>query len=209
MTRGAPVGLTSTPFDAHPLRTPRLLLRPLVESDVDDVFAYQSIPDVVRYLPWPVRDREESRRHTRTRLGYTRLAADGDGIVLAAELSDTEGGRGRVIGDFSVILTSIDNAQVDVGWVLHPDYQGRGYATEAARAVLDLVFGEIGAHRVQARLDPANAASAALCRRLGMRHEARLREGEIFKGEWGDLDIYAILDREWAASPTSPASPIR
>ncbi len=197
-----PAGLTTLPYELHPVRSERLLLRPLTEADVDNVFAYQSIPDVVRHLPWPLRTFDESRQHTLKRAGFTRLEKDGDGIVLAAELVGPDGTAGRVIGDFSIILKSHENAQVDVGWVLHPDYQGKGYATEGASALLDLAFGEIGAHRVCAELGPANTASAALCRRLGMRHEAHFVEYEIFKGGWGDLDVYAILDREWTIRPS-------
>src|SRR5436190_1234172 len=65
----------------------------------------------------------------------------------------------------------------------------------------------IGLHRVSATLDPRNEASAALCRRLGMREEAHHVEDLWFKGEWGDTAIYAILDREWrrpAGGLTSP-----
>jgi RimJ/RimL family protein N-acetyltransferase len=197
-----PTGLTTLPYTAHPVRTERLLLRPLTEADVDDVFAYQSIPDVVRHLPWPLRTHDESREHTVKRAGFTRLQGNSGAIVLAAELVGPDGSAGRVIGDFSIILQSSENAQVEVGWVLHPDYQGKGYATEGASAILDLAFGELGAHRVRAELDPANTASAAVCRRLGMRHEAHFVECEIFKGGWGDLDVYAILDREWTIRPS-------
>jgi len=197
-----PTGLTTLPYTVHPIRTERLLLRPLTESDVADVFAYQSIPDVVRHLPWPLRTFDESREHTLKRAGFTLLEKDGDGIVLAAELAGPDGSASRVIGDFSIILRSSENAQVEVGWVLHPDYQGKGYATEGASAMLDLAFGELGAHRVRAELGPANTTSASLCRRLGMRHEAHFVESEIFKGGWGDLDVYAILDREWTIRPS-------
>lgn len=197
-----PAGLTTLPYSLHPVRTERMLLRPLTEADVDDVYAYQSIPDVVRHLPWPLRNLDESRQHTLRRAGFTRLEKDGDGAVLAAELLGPGDTAGPVIGDFSIILKSHENAQVDVGWVLHPDYQGKGYATEGASALLDLAFGELGAHRVCAELDPDNTASAALCRRLGMRHEAHFVEYEIFKGDWGDLDVYAILDREWTIRPS-------
>ena len=200
MSAVEPTGLTSLPFVAHALRTERLLLRPLTEADADDVFAYQSIPEVVRYLPWPLRDREESLEHTQKRAGFVRLEADQDVMILAAELVDESGERGRVIGDITVFLDSAANAQLEIGWVIHPDFQGKGYAAEAARAVLDLAFGEIGAHRVSARLDPQNLASVALCRRLGMRQEAHFVESEIFKGEWSDLAIYAVLQREWASA---------
>ena len=60
---------------------------------------------------------------------------------------------------------------------------GRGFATEAAQAVLDVCFNTLGAHRVYAQLDARNEASARLCERLGMHQEALLRENEIFKGE--------------------------
>lgn len=193
-----PVGLT-LPVEAHPIRTERLVLRPLTGADADDVFAYQSLPDVVEYLPWPVRDREESRDHTVQRAGFTRLAGSKDAIVLGVELVGPNGEPGPVIGDLSVFLRSAVDAQVAIGWVFHPSRQGRGYAAEAARAVLEFVFTEVGAHRVFAEVDPRNTASVALCLRLGMRLEGLFVENEIFKGEWGDLAVYAILDREWAA----------
>jgi RimJ/RimL family protein N-acetyltransferase len=205
-----PTGLTTLAFTAHPLRTDRLLLRPLTEADTDDVFAYQSLPEVVDFLPWPVRTLEESREHTLMRAGLTRLEKNDDALIFAIELPgdsgdgrDSDGPRrsGRVIGDLSVFLSSAENAQIEIGWVLHPAYQKQGYAKEAARALLDLVFEEIGAHRVTARVSPENVASVALCNRLGMRLEAHFEECEIFNGEWSDLVIYAMLRREWTPGP--------
>ena len=73
---------------------------------------------------------------------------------------------------------------------------------EAARAVLELAFNELGLHRASAVLDPRNDSSAALCTRLGMREEAHFVEDAWFKGAWGDTAIYAILDREWASRTT-------
>jgi len=193
-----PVGVT-LPVDGHPIRTDRLLLRPLTAADAEDVYAYQSLPEAVRFLPWPLRNREESREHTLKRAGFTRLVADKDAIILAAELVGPKDEPGPVIGDMSIFLRSTANAQVAVGWVVHPSRQGRGYATEAARAVLDFAFTEVGAHRVYAEVDPLNTASVALCQRLGMRLEGILVENELSKGEWSDLAIYAVLDREWLA----------
>jgi RimJ/RimL family protein N-acetyltransferase len=186
---------------AEPLRTERLVLRTLTPDDLDDVFAYAGRDDVIRYLPWPKRNRDEVAEHLARRLNTT-LAADGDVIVLGIELpqpADDPNGRPRIIGDMTLVLSSVEHRQATIGWVLNPAYESKGYATEAASRVLTLAFDDLGSHRVVAELDPRNTASAALCARLGMRLEAHFVHSEIFKGEWGDLAVYAILDVEWNA----------
>jgi RimJ/RimL family protein N-acetyltransferase len=185
----------------EPIRTDRLLLRTLTADDLDDVFAYAGRDDVIRYLPWPKRDREGVAEHMTRRLN-TVLAADNDVIVLAIELPaspDEPNARPRVIGDMTLVLSSVEHRQATIGWVLNPEFQGKGYASEAASRVLSMAFNQLGSHRVIAELDPRNTASAALCQRLGMRLEAHFVHSEIFKGEWGDLAVYAILDVEWNA----------
>jgi RimJ/RimL family protein N-acetyltransferase len=176
---------------AEPLRTPRLVIRPITLDDVDDMHAYQSDPEVVRYEPFEPRTRPEVvEKATKFSQALT-LAGDGDFWQLAIERADARG----VIGDLYFKLTG---ANGEIGWSLHRAHHGRGYMTEAASALLDLAFSTLARHRVFAQLDPRNTASAALCRRLGMRHEAHFVEDLWFKGEWGDTAVYAILDREWA-----------
>ncbi|QHC68606.1 GNAT family N-acetyltransferase [Rathayibacter sp. VKM Ac-2759] len=177
------------------MRTERLLLRPLGLDDADDHARYQGDPEAVRYLRWPVRTPEESREHLLVRLPSDRLAADGDVVVLA--IVPTEGPfEGRVIGDLTLIATSVAQAGVEIGWVLHPEAQGRGYATEAARALLELAFDRLDTHRVLAQLDARNTASARLCERLGLRLEAHHLEDEYSKGGWTSTLVYALLARE-------------
>jgi RimJ/RimL family protein N-acetyltransferase len=129
----------------------------------------------------------------------TRLAEDDDVVTLAVERRED----GLLLGSVTIFLRSVEHRQVEVGYVFHPDSGGRGYATEATRALIDFAFAELRAHRVFARTDVRNEPSAAVCRRLGMREEAHIREAEIFKGEGGDELVFAILDREWppAADP--------
>ena len=215
-TAGAPTAPTVDgppalrfPYDASvlveaPLRTERLVLRPLEASDAPDVYEYQRLAEVIRYLPWPERDRTEGYEHTAKRAAGRILAADGDFFVFAATLPGTpstdDTARDRVIGDFMVRVSSAKHAQLELGWVLHPDFQGKGYAREAAGAVLDFTFETLHPHRVQAFLDARNAASAALCERLGMRREATLIEEEYNDDEWQDTAVYGVLRREWAAA---------
>jgi RimJ/RimL family protein N-acetyltransferase len=184
----------SLPFEFHdPIRTERLVIRPMTTGDLDDVYAYQSDQGNHRYLLNDARSREEVVEAIDKYVAATRLAADHDWIQPAVELD------GRVIGQLFLSIVSVENLGAEVGWVFHPDHHGKGYAREAATALLDLAFGALGMHRVRAELDPLNAASIALCRRLGMREEAFFVKDIMLRGKWDDTGIYAILEDEWAA----------
>ena len=178
-----------------PLSTARLVLRAMTADDVDDIHAYHSRPDVCRYLPFEPRDRDEVSAKIAAYSTALVLSGDGDYWQLAVERADDPG---HVIGDVFFAIRDATNATCEIGWILHPEHTGSGYMTEAATAVLNLAFTELGLHRAFANLDPRNHASAALCTRLGMRHEADFVEDMWFKGAWADTAIYAILDREWA-----------
>jgi len=189
--------MLTSPFEwTEPIRTARLTLRPLHPDDLDDVHAYQSRDDVCRYLMYGPRTREEVLDRLERYAVATRLAADGDFLQLALVLD--QGGAPRVIGDSYFTVHSVENMTGEIGWTMHPDFAGHGYAYEAACAVLDqIAFGTLGLHRVRAELDPRNDASVRLCARLGMRQEAHFIEDLWFKGEWADTGVYAVLDREW------------
>jgi RimJ/RimL family protein N-acetyltransferase len=194
-------------LDASPVMTERLVLRPIRPQDADDIHAYQRLPEVVAHLPWPLRDREASGEHTELRAKQRTLTADGEAVALAVVLPGEPGlggGDERVIGDLTFILTSAAHAQVAVGWVLHPGFQGRGYAHEAATALLDLATG-LGAHRIAATVDAANEPSLALCARLGMRREATFRQDRHGDTGWRDTVIYALTRDEWLARRTVSA----
>jgi RimJ/RimL family protein N-acetyltransferase len=176
------------------IETERLCLRPYRESDLDDLYAIRSLPEVVRYLYGDVRSRQEVEELLAEHAKRTSLSADGDALVLAAERRED----GRVIGDVMLWLRSREHGQGEIGFAFHPAAQGHGYAREAATELLRIAFGPLGLHRVFGRADARNDASAALMRRLGMRQEAHFRENEIFKGAWGDEIVYAVLQSEWS-----------
>ncbi len=175
----------------YPLRTARLMLRPYVIGDLDALHDIQSRPEVTRYLLYDVRDRDQVRK-----VLQERIQADGlerDAVDLAVVLPET----GALIGDVVLFLRSRVHRQGEIGYLFHPDYGGRGYATEAARALLGLAFGHYGLHRVVGRIDARNTASARVLERLGMRREAHFVQNEIVKGEWSDEVVYAMLEDEW------------
>lgn len=178
---------------AEPLQSERLILRPYRLSDLDDVQAFQADPEVVRYLYWEVRTREQSQTWLDAMIAVDRLDNDNDGVTLAVERRED----GTVIGSVNVWLRSKEHRQGEIGFVFVGSEQRKGYATEAMTALLDAVFPLLDLHRVYGSTDARNTASAALMRRLGMREEAHFRENEMFKGAWGDTLIFAILRAEW------------
>jgi RimJ/RimL family protein N-acetyltransferase len=184
----------TTSADLLPRRTERLVLRAFRHGDEEDVLAYRSRPDVVRYMPTETLQASGAAAFIEERARATQIKADNDRIVLAVEHD------GRVIGDLLVGAGHLADGQAEIGWAFNPAYHGRGLATEAARELLVLAFADLAMHRVFAQLDPRNAASARLCERLGMRREAYFREDMWFKGEWGDTAVYALLAAEWQAA---------
>ncbi len=181
-----------------PIQTARLLLRPFTTDDLDDVYEYMADAEVVRYLYWEVRDRAGVAEALAGKVA-SGLDADGSHLTLAVVLPGEPGAAGKVIGEALLKYISVANRQGEVGYVLNPAYHGHGYATEAAAAILRLGFEDVGLHRIDAHLDARNTASAQVLERLGMRREAHFVENEIFKGEWGDEFVYAILEDEWRA----------
>jgi RimJ/RimL family protein N-acetyltransferase len=188
------------PWDFHPLRGERVRLDLLREDDFEPLFEMQSDPDTCRYLLYEPRTREKVVEVLVRDAGAVRLEKPDDFVQPAIRNE-----RGDFVGTMYFHLISADDRTAEIGWILHPGAHGRGYATEAAALLLDTAFGEVGLHRVYAELDPRNAASVALCRRLGMRHEATFVEHMWLQDEWTDTGIYAILEREWrGATPRSP-----
>lgn len=175
-----------------PIETERLLLRAYTDADLDDLADMRRHPEVVRYLYDEVQDRDQVARLLERRKAMSALRQEGDGLVLAVELK----GSGRVIGDVSLRWVSEKHRQGDIGFIFNPEFQGKGYASEAARMMLRLGFENLELHRIEGQCDARNTASADLITRLGMRQEAHYREREIFKGEWGDELVFAMLARE-------------
>jgi [ribosomal protein S5]-alanine N-acetyltransferase len=88
----------------------------------------------------------------------------------------------------------------EVGWAVHPDDWGKGYATEAAWYIMDWGFRELNIHRTVAYCHTNNVASVRVMEKLGMKRDGRLRETRWLDGEWWDEYVYAILEKEWVAS---------
>lgn len=157
------------PVVAAMRRTNRLVLRPYRMTDLDDWLAIEADGAVRRPLGWPERTRFEATAHLRARTHHTALTRAGSLLVLAVEH------EGRVIGDVSIHLRTVapETRSVEVGWLLHSDHRGRGFATEAAAELFGLAFDEVKANLVTAVVSAGNEASERLALRLGFQLAAR------------------------------------
>jgi RimJ/RimL family protein N-acetyltransferase len=175
-----------------PIETSRLRIRHLVPGDLAALHAMHSREDVCRWLYWEPRGEGEVRAWLEARIAAR--DAPEQGMTLAVEVVAT----GELAGHVSLEIG--DHRQGELGFILHPDHQGRGYATEASEPLLALAFEDFALHRVYGRLEARNAASARVLEKLGMRQEAHLIENEWVKGEWQSELVYALLAREWRAA---------
>lgn len=176
-----------------PIRTERLILRRFEGRDLDAFHAYHSLPETARFLPGPPKSYMQSMERVGKYANFV-FEKEGDWVCLAIEAKASPELLGEV-----VMKWLPGRGQGELGWSLAPGARGKGYATEAAEAMLKLGFGELGLHRIEARLDALNTASAGLCERLGMRLEARLVDKWHYKGQWATELVFAILEEEWRA----------
>jgi len=189
--------MTSSALDriSLPLRTERLIVRASTPADADAVWRYRRLDEVSRWLTTAPADAEAFRVHFSEpeRLGLT----------LVVELPGT-----GVIGDVMLrvedawaqaeVKTQAVGVQAELGWAMDPAQQGRGYATEAVRAVMAACFTELGLRRVSAGCFAANEASWRMMERLGMRREEHSRRTALHRsGEWMDGMNYGLLAEEW------------
>jgi ribosomal-protein-alanine N-acetyltransferase len=176
------------------LTTERLILREFNEDDWPDVLAYQTDPLYLRYYDWTERTPEAVREFVQTFVAQQQEQPR-TRFQLAIDLKST----GQLLGTCGIRLGCAGAHEADIGYELSPLHWGHGYATEAARAIVEFGFGELGLHRIWSWCVADNVGSARVLEKLGMRLEGRLREKEYFRGRWWDTLLYAILDYEWRA----------
>lgn len=175
------------------IRTERLILRPMSLSDVNDLYEYQSDPETVKYIPWPARTLDQVKEALNKNLNDVKFEESGDYLNYAWELKES----GKVIGQGNLNFISKEHKRAEVGWVINPKYVGKGYASEATRALINSAFIDHDFHRVIAYIDIENTSSIKLAKALELRQEALYVEDEWFKGRWSSAYLFAVLKDEW------------
>lgn len=177
------------------LVTERLVLRPFRASDADRVTELAGVREIALNtlnVPHPYERRHAEEWIASHHGQYERR----ESVTYAVTLRED----GLLVGAVGLIVDAA-NEVAELGYWVGKPYWGQGYASEAARALMGWGFAHLGLHRVHASHFPRNPASGAVLRRLGMRHEGRLREHVKKWGEHLDLERYGILRREFEAGP--------
>jgi RimJ/RimL family protein N-acetyltransferase len=191
----------------HPvlLTGPRLTIREFhhVPRDVDALHAIFGDPETARYLSFEPRDREDCADQVEL---YLEEAEKEPRTVYRLAVTLTEEGEDAVPLGNAVL--GIDGTEAQraafIGYALRRDVWGRGYATEIARLLCEFGFGELGLHRLSARLDPANHASVKVLRKVGFQLEGRIRDDLYLREEWHDSLQYSLLEHEWREGEGRP-----
>jgi len=172
-----------------------LTIRKMTSKDAASVHRCRNLPEVARYQSWrpaTVAEVAELSRAQRDRApGMQR-----EPCQLVIEFCDAAGQR-HIVGDMG--SGAFDpQRQMEIGIVLDPEWQGRGFATRACRMLFEHLFAA-GLHRITARVDPRNERSIRLFERLNFQREGLERQcfyDEPFQ-EWTDEVLFAALAREW------------
>lgn len=179
------------PADPVILERSRVRLRPLDAPDASGILAMYSDAETMRYLARPrmtgLAQAEEL--VAKSKAGY----ADGSLLQLALERK----ADGAFLGLCLLFNFNKPSARAEIGYTLARAHRSNGYMAEALPALVDHAFGPLALNRLEADIDPRNAPSARILRRLGFRPEGLLRERWIVNGEPSDSEVHGLLRREW------------
>lgn len=178
----------------EPLSGRLTTLREFRESDLDDYVAICGDDRVTDWMAFDSYDRAKATEVLAGVLDRSALPSRPD-YMLAVTRRDDD----HVIG-FARIAPGAPARgpwSAKLGYAVHADHWGQGYATDAAKVMLGFAFGTLGVHRVTAAIGPENAASIAVVKRIGFSYEGHLRDHVFTNGAWRDSLLYSILDSEY------------
>ena len=104
---------------------------------------------------------------------------------------------GTVIGAGGLDIRNQRFRTGEISYVIHPEYWGKGFATEVAQTLLTFGFASLNLHRIFATCDPRNMASERVLQKIEMRYEGRMRETAFIRDGWRDSLLYSLLEQEW------------
>ena len=174
------------------LESERIILREMKEEDWQDVHNYASQPIVCQYQPWGPNAEEDSQFFVKQIIEDAKNEPRSRFVYAVFNKKDNE-----MIGAGEFNLRDQHNKVGEIGYIIHPDYWGKGIATEVAKLLIEFGFTSFRLHRIYATCDPRNSGSIKVLEKIGMTQEGRMREVLLVKDGWRDSFLYSILEQEW------------
>ncbi|WP_158961726.1 GNAT family N-acetyltransferase [Myroides fluvii] len=171
------------------LETERLLLRATNFGDADDMFAMRSSAEVMKYIPVPLAtERREAEEYINS---LQQRMENKECINWTITLKET----GQMIGTIGFYRMKLQHYRTETGYMLLPEFYGKGYASEALQGIVDFGFRTLGFHSIEAVIYPENISSQRVLEKCGFVREAYFKESEFHGGQFVDTAIYSILKR--------------
>jgi RimJ/RimL family protein N-acetyltransferase len=182
----------------HPVKLAgaKVVLREFHLGDEDDVLAIVGDDQVTVWLSHDSRNRDEARAMLTGAMERAQHDPRSE-YYLAVALPDSD----RLIGFARLGLDGVKAGKL--GYAVRHDEWGKGYATDAARTMMDFGFCDLGLHRISVAIGPENTASIAVANRLGFQYEGRIRDHVFTNGAWRDSLLYSVLEHEWHSKATT------
>ncbi len=171
------------------LESNRLLLRQITADDVNEIFALRSNAETMKYIPRPlVTNNEEAMEHIKM---IQDKIEKNEGINWAITIK----GNTKLIGIIGHYRMKWEHFRSEIGYMLLPEYHGKGITTEAIQLMIDYGFNQMNMHSLEGIIDPANTASARVLEKNGFVKEAHFIENEFFDGKFLDSVVYSLVKK--------------
>ncbi|WRP08183.1 GNAT family protein [Rossellomorea aquimaris] len=169
-----------------------LYLRRLKREDWKDVHLYASQENVSQYQPWGPNSEMETLAYVEEVLKAEKVVPQTRYVqALVDENTD------RVIGAGEIVIKSFVHQSGEIGYILHPEYWGKGIGTLLGNALVERGFSELDLHKISASCDPQNIPSQKVLTKIGMTLEGRIRHDLKMKNGWRDSLLFGLLENEW------------
>ncbi len=176
-----------TPFPI--IETERLVLRQITNDDVNEIFELRSNPETMKYIPRPLaKTTEDALEH---------IATIEDKIILNEGINwgITLKGNERLLGMIGFYRMQPENFRSEIGYMLLPEFHGKGIITEAVKRLITYGFNDLKLHSIEAVIDPENFPSEKVLQKCNFIKEAHLKESQFYEGKFLDKVIYSLLNK--------------
>jgi ribosomal-protein-alanine N-acetyltransferase len=176
-----------TPFPV--IETERLILKRITDDDVKEVFELRSNPETMKYIPRPLV------KTTEDALGHIAMIEEKILTNTGINWGITLQGSTKVVGIIGYYRMQPENYRAEIGYILLPEFHGKGIITEAVKRLIKYGFNDLKLHSIEAVIDPENFASEKVLQKCGFVKEAHLKEAEFYQGRFLDKVIYSLLTK--------------